>query len=83
MEENREARRALALKNARQYPRKIGKAAYINFLEGKLLTRDEAIQATCYACNLGEDTGPCTSPTCALTQFCPWNRQKDDATSRQ
>jgi len=60
----------------KRWKKKAGKAHYIRFLEGKNLTRDEAIQARCYDCVCGEDTELCLSTTCSLVLFCPWNKPK-------
>lgn len=50
-----------------------GKAAFIKFLSGEKLGRTEAIQAKCYECVQGEETGPCLADSCPLTQYCQWN----------
>ena len=64
------------ISNVKKWQRKTGKSHYLKFLQGKDLTRDEAIQAKCYECVCGEDTEPCSVPTCSLTQFCQWNKPK-------
>ena len=63
----------LAHRNTLKYPKKIGKAYYLKYLEGQSLTRDQAIKAKCYECVLGEDTDPCLVNTCPLILYCPWN----------
>ena len=69
------------ISNVRKWKKKAGKAHYLRFLQGGKLTRDEAIQAKCYDCVCGEDTEPCSVPTCALNAFCPWNKPKKAKTS--
>jgi len=62
--------------NVNEWPRHAGKKDYLNFLEGKRITRDQAIRAKCYECVQGEDVSICTIPKCPLTLFCPWNKVK-------
>jgi len=69
-------RKSTALKNALTYPKKVGKADYIRYLEGEHLTRDEAIKATCYECVGGEATDPCKA-LCPLTLYSQWNASKN------
>ena len=65
------------LKNAHAMPRKSGRAEYIKHLQGKRLTRDQAIRAKCFECVGGEDTAPCAIPHCSLTAFCQWNSKTE------
>ncbi|GFE57738.1 hypothetical protein AOG1_16180 [Geobacter sp. AOG1] len=59
----------------KNWPKKKGKADYIHHLRGKRLTQAAAIRAKCYECVQGEDTQPCTVATCALAQYCQWNKR--------
>jgi len=68
--------------NVNNWPKKVGKAAYLKFLQGKRLTRAEAIRAKCYECVGGEDTNPCTVFTCPLLPYCPWNASGESIASR-
>lgn len=61
------------IERAKTMPKRSGRAEYIKFLEGHRLTRAQAIKAKCYECVGGEDTKPCTIPSCALAEFCQWN----------
>lgn len=63
------------INHAHAMPKKSGRADYIKHLEGKRITRDAAIRAKCFECVVGEDTEPCTIPTCPLTPFCQWNKE--------
>ena len=65
------------IKNVKKWPRKPGKADYLRFLNDEILTRAEAIKATCYECVQGEDTRPCLDKTCPLRDFCQWGRGED------
>lgn len=67
------------IKNASAMPKKAGRAEYIKHLEGKRLTRDQAIRAKCYECVGGDDTRPCKISTCSLTAFCQWTIKEDIA----
>ncbi|QEM67293.1 hypothetical protein FO488_03415 [Geobacter sp. FeAm09] len=61
------------IKQVKAMPQKTGRADLIKHLSGKRLTRQAAIKAKCFECVGGEDTKPCTVPTCPLKQFCQWN----------
>lgn len=64
------------IEDVKKWPRHAGKNDYLNFLEGKRITRDQAIKAKCYSCICGEDTEPCNVHDCPLTLFCQWNKVK-------
>jgi hypothetical protein len=55
----------------------IGKTDYLKHLKGKRLTPQAAINAACFRCSSGYDTGlGCSSPDCPLVPFNPYNRKK-------
>jgi hypothetical protein len=56
-----------------------GRAERIKFLEGKPLTRAEAILAHCYQCTGGYDDGAqdCEIESCSLRQHMPYAKRKD------
>jgi hypothetical protein len=64
------------INNVKKWPRHAGKNDLLKFLEGKRLTRQQAIEAKCYECVCGEGTEPCSLPKCPLTLYCQWNRVK-------
>ncbi len=70
-------RKELEIRNARNLPKQVGKSDYLKHLKGERLTRDKAIKAKCYECVGGEDTRPCNVITCALSQYCQWNPNKE------
>lgn len=54
-----------------------GKLEYQKFLQGKILTRKEAILAQCYVCNGCEEGGmDCRSTSCPLYQFMAYKKHK-------
>ena len=57
---------------------KKGKKEYQMFLDGKHLTRRQAILGQCYICN-GEDEGgvDCLGANCPLCEFFPYRGRKD------
>ncbi|MBT1070993.1 hypothetical protein [Pelotalea chapellei] len=65
------------IKQAQTMPKKAGRQEYIKHLEGKTLTRRQAIRAKCFECVGGNDSRPCTIPTCPLMAFSQWN-SKDE-----
>lgn len=68
--------KAQIIESVKKWPRHAGKNDYLNFLQGKRITRDEAIKAKCYECVCGENTEPCIVPRCPLTLYCQWNKGK-------
>jgi hypothetical protein len=59
-------------KSAQSWPRRKGKREYLDFLDGKSLTRQEAIDAMCFSCD-PEGGEPCRVTGCSLTLFNPRN----------
>ena len=61
------------IKNIESSPRVTGRKEYIRFLQGKKITRDEAIAAECYACQGYYTDGreDCKNEVCPLYLFSP------------
>lgn len=59
-------------RSAQGWPRRKGKKEYLDFLDGKPLTRQEAIAAMCFSCD-PEGGEPCRVTGCPLTLFNPRN----------
>ena len=61
------------IKNIESSPRVTGRKEYIRFLQGKKITRNEAIAAHCYECmgHYVDGREDCTIGTCSLYPFSP------------
>ncbi len=64
------------LKAVKKGPRYRGKAALINHLQGKSLTKRQAIEAACYDCMAFYHDGPtdCELPKCPLYPYMPFRK---------
>ena len=67
--------RAIMLQSAKSGTSRTGKRDLVNHLEGKRLTRNQAIKAKCFDCNGMGEQDSCIIETCALNPFSPY-RQK-------
>ncbi len=64
------------LKSAKEGKQRAGKTNLINYLNGKRLTRSQAIKAKCYDCNGMGESNECNIDTCSLFSYSPY-RIKD------
>lgn len=65
---------------AKSLPRKIGKAEFIKHLSGKRLSARQRLNAACYRCSSGYDSGiGCTIPCCPLAPLNPYNLKQNKA----
>jgi hypothetical protein len=65
---------------AKSLPRKIGQAEFIKHLSGKRLSARQRLNAACYRCSSGYDTGiGCKVPCCPLAPLNPYNLKQNKA----
>ena len=57
------------LNKVKAYPKQIGKADLVRYLEGKRLYRSQAIRAKCYDCNGMGESYECSDTACSLYPF--------------
>lgn len=64
---------AKLIETIKSSPRVIGRKAYLKYLQGKKITRDEAIAAACYACmgHYRDGREDCKNGTCPIYPFSP------------
>ena len=62
------------LSSARSGRSRKGQTYLINYLMGKKLTRQQAIQAKCYDCDGMGDTGECALKDCTLYPYSSFAR---------
>ena len=60
------------LESAKSGPRRKGKKELVAYLEGGVLTRNQAIKAKCFDCDGMGDTGECEIVSCALFLYSPF-----------
>ena len=66
----------LKLRAVQKWPKRIGKADYIRFLSGGVLTPERAIKSFCFECQ-GPDPGLCELEYCSLWPFHIKHRAKE------
>ena len=64
------------LESAKSGKRRDGQVVLIKHLEGRRLTRSQAIRAKCYDCDGMGDSGVCGLVECSLYPFSPYARQE-------
>jgi hypothetical protein len=60
------------LQSVRLSKNKSGKSQLLKHLDGKRLTRSEAIKAKCYDCDGMGDSGSCDLASCSLFPYSPY-----------
>lgn len=68
------------LESAKNGTRRTGQKDLVRHLEGKKITRQEAIQAKCYDCNGMGEADTCDSESCALYPYSQFRAKSKEVT---